>query len=360
MATIIIKSIPPAGKIKAIKAYRELTGADLAAGKAAMEAPLPITIENLDEATASQTADEFRDAGCDVEVGEDRPVSHPFSSAKTQQASVEQNETKVNSQSKGVESDEKSSTSSEGDIAFLPRTDILPILSEVESLSQTCYNLPIAKKAKEDTIAARQKICETLRNQVSSKTVILSWILIVASCAVYVVPGILMYFVVRPILYKKDLEKNREKNEQEASNYYKEQVVPLEGELQSINDQISELINSGKVDWAIDIVGEDIFYCRGVGDLINLISSRRADNLKEALNLYDSSKHRERMEDMQAGMLANSDTMAMESAKQTALQNKIEKNTRETATAAKWTAVNTRRTYSTIKRAEKDTKKNRR
>ena len=45
-----------------------------------------------------------------------------------------------------------------------------------------------------------------------------------------------------------------------------------------------------------------------VGELIDIISSHRADTLKEALNIYDSIKHREKMEDMQEGVLANSDT----------------------------------------------------
>ena len=136
---------------------------------------------------------------------------------------------------------------------------------------------------------------------------------------------------------------------------YTSQNVSYEAQIAALSSDLA----SGKIDWAVDIVGEDIFYCRGVGDLINLISTRRADNLKEALNLYDSSKHRERMEEMQAGVLANSDTMAMESAKQTALHHQIEQNTREAATAAKWAAINTHRTYKTAKKAERDARKNR-
>lgn len=75
MAKIIIKSIPPARKIKAIKVYRDLTGVGLVEGKAVVEMPHPITIDNLDTAAAYRAADEFRNVDCDVEVRDDRSLS---------------------------------------------------------------------------------------------------------------------------------------------------------------------------------------------------------------------------------------------------------------------------------------------
>jgi len=69
---------------------------------------------------------------------------------------------------------------------------------------------------------------------------------------------------------------------------------------------------------------------------------QKADNLKEALNLYDDTMHKARMEEMQAAIQNASEIAAVEAAKQTALTKDIAKNTHQAATAAKATAYHTR------------------
>ena len=94
---------------------------------------------------------------------------------------------------------------------------------------------------------------------------------------------------------------------------------------------------------AIDFVGEDLFAYECIEDLYNLIKSRRADNLKEALNLYDDTLHKARMEEMQAAIQNASEIAASESVKQTAYSKEIAKSSHQAATAAKATAYHTRK-----------------
>lgn len=72
------------------------------------------------------------------------------------------------------------------------------------------------------------------------------------------------------------------------------------------------------------------------------VKSKRADSLKEALNLYDSAQHNIRMEGMQAAIQNAAEIQAVETAKQTAYSKEIAKNTHKTATAAQASAYHTR------------------
>ena len=100
--------------------------------------------------------------------------------------------------------------------------------------------------------------------------------------------------------------------------------------------------NNGQKSWAINVVGKDMYYSACIKDLYELVKSRRADNLKEALNKYDDSMHKSRMEEMQAAIQNASEISARESVKQTAIAKQVEKNTHQAATASKATAYHTR------------------
>lgn len=138
------------------------------------------------------------------------------------------------------------------------------------------------------------------------------------------------------------LAEHEAENNQNAEAYIAENIVPLENQLEDVNNKVADLYESGKVEEAIDFVGEDLFNYGCIEDLYNIIKSRKADNLKEALNLYDDTLHKARMEEMQAAIQNASEVAAAETVKQTAYSKEIAKSSHQAATAAKATAYNTR------------------
>lgn len=247
------------------------------------------------------------------------------------------------------------------DVSQMPREKILPILSDIEDLKKDWDRVPLMEQELAELTDEYQGILN--RKPLSAKYWIIAavvvWFIITKICSIIFngEDGIGVGFVIWVALlvvgyskiYKGFRESEKADREKDAEAFQSQKLAPCELELERAKEQLSRLIDEGKIDWAIDVVGEEIFKYGNVSDLIDLISSRRADNLKEALNLYDDAKHRERMEEMQAGVLANSDVMAMESAKQTELARKAERNSRVTAAASTMTAINSRKIYKNTK-----------
>jgi hypothetical protein len=79
--------------------------------------------------------------------------------------------------------------------------------------------------------------------------------------------------------------------------------------------------------------------------------------LKEALNKYDDTQYKARMEEMQASIKNASEVTAKEAVKQTEYSRDIAKSTHQTATAAKATAYHTRKIDKNTRKINKNTKK---
>lgn len=99
-----------------------------------------------------------------------------------------------------------------------------------------------------------------------------------------------------------------------AYKYSINNIRPLEKQLTSVNTSLNRLAEKGQVAWAIDIVGEDMFDAESVNILYQIIDSRRANTLKEALNKYDEEMYRRNMQAMQlaAQQAAEEAAQAME------------------------------------------------
>ena len=139
-----------------------------------------------------------------------------------------------------------------------------------------------------------------------------------------------------------DLKKHEAENNANAEQYILEKVVPIQEILENVYSQRDELNSCGKLDWAFDVVGKDMFYSACIQDLYNIIKNRRADSLKEAMNKYDDVQHKARMEEMQASIKKASEVTALESIKQTVYTEEIAKSAHQAAVAAKKTAYNTK------------------
>ena len=162
--------------------------------------------------------------------------------------------------------------------------------------------------------------------------------------------GLIVLIVMNVTVGKKDRAVHADENNARADEYYREHVVPLERRFNGVCGKKDDVISGGKKQWAIDVVGEDMFYSLCIGDLYDLVKSRRADTLKEALNLYDDVLYKERMEELQAEIKNASEISARESMKQTALA-------RQTAKAAKRTAANTRRIKRNTREIDRNTRR---
>lgn len=246
---------------------------------------------------------------------------------------------------------EQSKLLSPSAVADLKREELLPVLEQAEEVYQQMCDDTAELSSVNSRLTETRNAYDAILNQVSAKTrrlwTIIGWVVGIFSWGFLLIP----WYFLRKGAYEKDRERNRTVNEQEAQSYYQANIAPLMETRDAIQTRLRALEPS--VAWAKDIVTPEIFEMGAVQELLRLVENRRADTLKEALNLFDSNQYRARMESMQEDMLANSDVAAAEAAKQTLLLKQTEKSARETAAASKRTAVNTRRIYTEQRRQNK-------
>ena len=190
---------------------------------------------------------------------------------------------------------------------------------------------------------------ENIRKTVSKQAKMIIWGVTIGAFLVglfggplCIVTGIAAFVIMNKTVKKADLQKHAAENDANAEAFLQANLTPLQSKIDDLYIKQKEFTKTGKKKWALDVVGKDMYYSACIQDLYNLLQNRRADNLKEALNKYDDTMHKARMEEMQAAIQNASEVSAAEAAKQTALSQQIEKNTHQAATAAKATAYHTR------------------
>lgn len=309
--------------------------------------------------------DELKAIGVDVKeyYGDDEEFSRIISEGTNEYCAI--NEDSLNSNNETEEDTEVNSISVNDQssrkvgkynpmvessmISKLDRESVMNVLVEVGKIAKESeeYDIEIAqlKRAKkvETDIAneLRTVVSKQAKNTIWAVTII-AFVIGLLGGPLCIVTGIGAFIVTNMTVKKSDLQKHEAENNANADAYYAEKVAPIEERLDEVYVLRDDLNNSGKKTWAVDIVGRDMFYSACVQDLYNLIKNRRADSLKEALNKYDDSQHKARMEEMQASIQNASEISAREAVKQTAYSQEIAKNTHQAATAAKATAYNTR------------------
>jgi hypothetical protein len=246
----------------------------------------------------------------------------------------------------------------------LDREGTMQVLKEAEEIAKKLenWNLDIERVETEEENA--QKKADAMRKQISKKAKLIIWFVTIvafflgmAGGALCFLTGFVAYIIMYIIVGGFDLAKHEAENNAKADAYLNTYVTPLQARLDKLRKQRDELINSGKKEWAVDVVGVDLFYSACIHDLYDLVKNRRADNLKEALNKYDDTQYKARMEEMQASIKNASEVTAKEAVKQTEYSRDIAKNTHQTATAAKATAYHTRKIDKNTRKINKNTKK---
>lgn len=219
------------------------------------------------------------------------------------------------------------------------RDETLTVLYEVGRVAETLECLSSEIPTLKQSINSEKQKAEELRHAVSGKAKAIKWMAILCSLMTWdnvpVVFTIVIWIVMNETVIKKDLQEHEAENNDNADRYIVEHVNPLIEQLQKLESELEELNNSGKIEWAKDMVGENLFYSACIGDLYDLVKGRRADNLKEALNLYEDVQYKARMEEMQVAIQNASEVSAAEAVKQTAYSREIAKSSHQAATAAK-------------------------
>lgn len=370
---VVLKTVGE-NKVKVIKMMRELTGLGLKEAKdivESVERGEEYTIDYVLPEDVQMIIDNFSRIGAQAVVSGDETkgfgatadtlASHLFSAAGNyREEGIKEfgkDENKSVSNRNTVETYQP--IVSPDDIVKLDRQGTMDVLIEVGKIAKESekYDSEILDLKKR--IVDEEKKADEIRTQLSGKanTIILGVTIGAAIIGTLIIPLILSvvfggiaYLIVHAIVAPKDLREHEAENNANANAYIKENVEPLQNRLDEVFELRDDLNNCGKITWAFDVVGKDLFYSPCINDLYNLIKSRRADSLKEALNKYDDEQYKEHMREMQMAIRNASEVAAAEAVKQTAYSKDIAKSAHQTATASKATAYHTWKTARNTKR----------
>lgn len=338
-------------KVKVIKIVREVTGLGLKEAKDAVdgvEMGTPFSI-SVSDGMENDAISQFAYVGANATMGRNRFADRESSGSKFG-GTDSGNKFSPEGSSQTNENQEKVVHVNTNVTNSQDRDGTLNLLYEVGKVAENMECLEADASSIRQNIGAENRKADELRKVVSSKAKTIKWIVILCSLVTWpflaVIGGIVVTIVLWVIMNKtviaKDLKEHEAENNANAERYIAEHVVPLQNQLQSVEGEINELETSGKIAWARDIVGDNFFYSAIIGDLYDLVKGRRADSLKEALNLYDDVQYKARMEERQAAIQNASEVAATEAVKQTAYSKEIAKSSHQAATAAKATAYHTR------------------
>ena len=105
-------------------------------------------------------------------------------------------------------------------------------------------------------------------------------------------------------MHQKELEKEYEEKLSKRTEELNNKLASTNKELSDVNGFLESLDQSNELVVAKNFMGtEELFDKDTINCLIDLIKSKRADTFKEAINLLDELKHRERLEQQQGEML---------------------------------------------------------
>lgn len=149
--------------------------------------------------------------------------------------------------------------------------------------------------------------------------------------------GIIMIFVgikgIKHFNRKYDLEKT--KRETKAMEYYNREYPPVADKIRGLTNEAKSIIESENYQNARVLIPDDYFDIDSVSCISRILQNRRANNLTEAINLYETDLHQRRVESA-ADRSADAQERFARAAEQQALYERdIARNTKSTARATK-------------------------
>lgn len=365
MASILLKKVG-SDKVKVIKIVRELSGIGMKEVKEAVDfvsnggtlrideialEKLDATIEKFTEIGAYAFVDKGNDA-----VEESKII---ILKAKKPEDSVckmdsEEKERLLREAKEEAEKHRFKPVASIESIPQLDRETTMHVLLQAQKIAEEfeeCNSNIVALKKK---IFEERGIAMEIPKKISSKTKWIMRIVTVVGAIVGLCVGVLIgaiigaiiaWVVVNLTLKKSDLKKHEVENKAKYNAYVEQNIDPLVYKLDKMYEIRDTIIGDGRLEWAINAVGEDMFYSKVINELYILVKTRRADTIKEAVNKFDEQKFRELMIGKQEAIQNAVEATAIESAKQSAQLKQIEKNTHQAARAAKMSAAYNMGTY---------------
>lgn len=353
MANVIIKDAG-AEKVKVISVYRLITNLGLKEAKEAVDGleegrEILIPMEGAEQSFIDDVIRRFTEAGAYAYEDKIKINGSSFEEAMKKSGNTTSSDQEAGNKSV-EETPRENSVNNSVNVGTLDRDTTMAKLVEAGKVAKELEELSISKGRIVSQINQRKREAENLRGYVPKNNSLWTGpviLMVVSAMTLLLLPlGVvigLIWYGIKAKKYKENyLLEHQEENNNNAEKYIAENVVPLQNQLADTDNRISYLYESGKVDEAVDFVGEDLFTYGCIEDLYNIIKSRKADNLKEALNLYDDAMHKARMEEMQAAIQNASEIAATEAVKQTQYSKDIAKSSHQAATAAKATAYHTR------------------
>lgn len=313
MKEIHITEINEVNKIKIIALYQDFTGVGLTEAKRAIE-NLPLTVQSDNEPALYDLCSKLVELGCVV-------TSVPSLSVNSLS-----NETLPLTTTKdtGLASFESVSQLPEKfrppvEITKLNRDETIGLLSEIGKTCDTLCGLYGRLNSMTATLNQETKKAEEIRTELPDRVIYIGLIGGAFGFLVGSLFGIIIGFFIGYILGRIicNTPKMRKEREDKANKYIEEKVVPIQNQIKIADEELEQFNATGKIDWAIGVVGEELFNLEDINGLTELVRTGRADNLKEALNLYDDVVHRKRMEAMQRDVVVATEISATEAIKQT-------------------------------------------
>ena len=313
MKEIHITEINEVNKIKIIALYQDFTGVCLTEAKQAIET-LPLTVQSENEPALHDFCGKLVELGCVV-------TSVPSLSVNSLS-----NETLPLTTTKdtGLASFESVSQLPEKfrppvEITKLNRDETIGLLSEIGKTCDTLCGLYGRLNSLTVTLDMETKKAEEIRKELPDRFIYIGLaggvIGFIGGFIIGAIIGLFIGIIVTSLIY--NTPKKEKEREDKADKYIEEKVVPIQNEIKVVDEGLEKLNATGKIDWAIGVVGEELFNPEDISGLAELVRTGRADNLKEALNLYDDVMHRKRMEAMQRDVVVAAEISATEAIKQT-------------------------------------------
>lgn len=313
MREIHIAEINEANKVKIIALYRDFTGVGLAEAKQAIET-LPLTVQSENEPALYEFCGKLVELGCIV-TGNNSSSVNSFSNEALRETTTKNT---------GLVSFESVSQLPEKfrppvEITKLNRDETIGLLSEIGKTCDTLCGLYGKLSSLTVTLNRETKKAEEIRTELPDRVIYIGLIGGAIGFLVGSLFGIIIGFFIGYILGRIicNTPKMRKEREDKADKYIEEKVVPIQNQIEIVNEELEQFNATGKIDWAIGVVGEELFNPEDINGLAELVRTGRADNLKEALNLYDDVMHRKRMEAMQRDVVVATEISATEAIKQT-------------------------------------------
>lgn len=156
-----------------------------------------------------------------------------------------------------------------------------------------------------------------------------------------IIGGYLAYLIDTKIIEKilKTEEKHAKKREE-----LKKGLEPLEAQFDQIAMESNVFLKSEGVKRANAAIPAEFYNKSALASLKEILETRRADNLKEAINVYDTKMHHMKMESLQEKNINLTQSILQESQKQTQYAETAAQNSKITAENSKVAAQNSKKT----------------